>query len=70
MKKIILGLIAMMGIATVNAQTQQSDWMIGGNFRLNTSDNNTQLSFTPNAGIFVIDNLRISIAVGDLHGIR
>jgi hypothetical protein len=64
MKKIILGLIAMTGIATANAQTQQGDWMIGGNFRLNTSDNNTQLSFTPNAGVFVIDNLAVGGNVG------
>ena len=41
MKKVFLGFIALAGFTVVNAQTQQNDWMVGGNFRLNTSDNNT-----------------------------
>lgn len=59
MKKICLAFIAMAGFVSVNAQTQQNDWMVGGNFRLNTADNNTQIAFTPNAGFFVIDNLAV-----------
>jgi Outer membrane protein beta-barrel domain len=59
MKKVLLGLIALTGITVLNAQTQQGDWMVGGNFRLNTSDNNTQIAFTPNVGAFVIDNLAL-----------
>src|SRR5690606_6436566 len=54
---IILGIAALAFFAAANAQTEQNDWMVGGNFRLNTSDNNTQIAFTPNAGIFLIDNL-------------
>lgn len=57
MKKIILGIAALAGFAAANAQTDQNDWMVGGNFRLNTSDNNTQIAFTPNAGVFLVDNL-------------
>ena len=49
----------MTAIVSANAQTKQNDWMVGGNFRLNTSDNNTQIAFTPNAGIFVVNNLAI-----------
>jgi len=59
MKKILFALAFFTGISAVNAQTQKNDWMIGGNFRLNTSDNNTQIAFTPNAGLFVINNLAV-----------
>lgn len=33
--------------------------MVGGNFRLNTSDNNSEISFTPSAGAFIVDNLAL-----------
>jgi len=59
MKKILFSLVIFTGITATYAQTQKNDWMIGGNFRLNTSDNNTQIAFTPNAGLFVIDNLAV-----------
>jgi len=59
MKKLFLGFIALAGFTVVNAQTQQNDWMLGGNFRLNTSKSNTQIGFTPNVGLFVVDNLAV-----------
>ncbi len=59
MKKSLLSIIALAGFIVANAQTEQGDWMVGGNFRLNTSDKNTEIVFTPNAGIFVVDNLAI-----------
>ncbi len=46
-------------VTSLNAQTAKGDWMVGGSFRLNTSDNNTQIGFAPNAAPFVIDNLAI-----------
>ncbi len=39
------------------AQTSQGDWMVGGFFRINTSENNTLVGLTPSAGAFVINNL-------------
>ena len=44
--------------AAINAQTQRGDWMVGGNFRLNTSGN-TEISLTPNAGLFFIRNFAV-----------
>jgi hypothetical protein len=59
MKKVFLGLAVMTIVSFSNAQTNKGDWMVGGNLRLNTAENNTQISFTPNAGVFVVDNLAI-----------
>lgn len=64
MKKIILGIAALTGVLIANGQTNTGDWMVGGNFRLNTADDNTQISFTPNAGVFVVDNLAIGGNLG------
>lgn len=57
MKKILVVLALLAGVQQLCAQTSTNDWMVGGNFRLNTTDNNTQIAFTPNAGIFIVDNL-------------
>lgn len=59
MKKIITVGFIVAAFLTVNAQTEKHDWMVGGGLRLNTGDNSTQIAFTPNAGIFVINNLAI-----------
>lgn len=64
MKKILLSTLALAGVMMANAQTAKNDWMVGGQFRLNTSDNNTQIAFTPNAGLFVIDDLAIGGNLG------
>jgi len=59
MKKIIAACVIVLLFTSVNAQTEKGDWMVGGGLRLNTSDNNTQISFAPNAGIFIINNLAL-----------
>ena len=59
MKKNLLTLILSVGFIIANAQTEKGDWMVGGGFRLNTSDNNTEIALTPNAGIFIIKNLAL-----------
>lgn len=59
MKKVFLSALLVGFVSVLNAQTQKNDWMVGGNFRLNTADNNTQIAFTPNAGLFIIDNLAV-----------
>ena len=59
MKKILLTLILSTALIVTNAQTEKGDWMVGGGFRLNTSDNNTVISLAPNAGAFIIKNLAL-----------
>jgi outer membrane protein len=59
MKKNLLTLILSAGFIIANAQTEKGDWMVGGGFRLNTSDNNTVISLTPSAGAFIINNLAV-----------
>lgn len=59
MKKILLTLVLSFGLIVANAQTEKGDWMVGGGFRLNTSDNNTVIALTPNAGVFIIKNLAL-----------
>lgn len=59
MKKIIISFFCLsLGLIT-KAQTEKGDWMVGGNFGLNTSDNNTLISFTPSAGYFIVNNLAL-----------
>jgi len=64
MKKVIAGLALLVMFGDANAQTAKNDWMVGGNFRLNTSNNNTQIGFNPSAGLFIVDNLAIGGSVG------
>ena len=59
MKKILVSLVLLTASVAAFSQTTKNDWMIGGNFRVNTSKNNTQIGFTPSAGMFVIDNLAV-----------
>lgn len=57
MKKILLTSILSAGLFVANAQTEKGDWMVGGGFRLNTSDKNTLIELNPNGGLFIINNL-------------
>jgi hypothetical protein len=59
MKKIITVTLFIVLFTKANAQTERGDWMIGGGLRLNTSKNNTEIAFEPNAGIFIINNLAV-----------
>jgi Outer membrane protein beta-barrel domain len=59
MKKILLSLVILTAFMVAHAQTEKGDWLVGGNFRLNTSDNNTEIALSPDAGVFVIKNLAI-----------
>lgn len=59
MKKILLSLVLLSAFVLANAQTEKGDWMVGGGFRLNTSDNTTELALFPDAGMFIINNLAL-----------
>ncbi|HVZ55260.1 MAG TPA: outer membrane beta-barrel protein [Chitinophagaceae bacterium] len=52
-------IIASLLAGFAHAQTSKGDWMVGGNLGLNTNDNNTQISLTPSAGGFIINNLAV-----------
>jgi hypothetical protein len=59
MKKIVPGLLAFfISLTNLHAQTFKGDWMVGGNFSLNTTSN-TSVSLNPSAGYFFLDNLAI-----------
>ena len=59
MRKILSTILFISIVAVSNAQTEKGDWMVGGMFNLNTSDNNTQIALTPSAGAFIIKNLAL-----------
>lgn len=63
MKKTILIMMLAAFTAPAWAQTEKGDWLVGGSFNLNTSDNNTRISLTPNAAAFVIKNLAVGANV-------
>ncbi len=41
------------------SQAEKGDWLVGGTFEINTAENNNTISFNPDAGYFVINNLAI-----------
>lgn len=52
----LLTVLLVVTAATVSAQTEKGDWMVGGNFALNTAKNNAVFSLTPSAGYFFARN--------------
>ncbi|MBC6492176.1 outer membrane beta-barrel protein [Flavihumibacter stibioxidans] len=56
MKKflVLLGGV-LMATVSIKAQTEKADWLVGGNFTLNTTTNTT-FSLTPAAGYFFLKN--------------
>jgi Outer membrane protein beta-barrel domain len=64
MKKIVLGLLAVMAMATVaNAQTEKGDWMVGGNIVISTPTGSSQFTIQPSAGYFVATNFVVGANV-------
>ena len=59
MKKYVCSFLALTVVVISQAQTEQGDWLVGGNFRLNTADKNTEIAFNPNAAYFFVENLAI-----------
>lgn len=45
------------------AQTEQGNFLVGGNMQLNTSKNKTVISLSPNAGYFFVDNFALGANV-------
>lgn len=59
MRKIIVTIVLAGIFITVNAQTEQHNWLVGGRVDLNTGENSTHIGFSPGVGYFVIDNFAI-----------
>ncbi len=64
MKKILFTMIAVTGISAVSfGQTAMGQWLVGGsagfNYQKEGEFNQTTISFAPDAGYFVIDDLAI-----------
>jgi long-subunit fatty acid transport protein len=62
-------LLAAVGFSSLNAQTEQGRWMIGGTAGFNSTDFGgdvkvTDIDFSPNLGYFIIDNLAIGAGLG------
>lgn len=58
MKKNLFGLLAFMTIGlAASAQTESGNYLVGGNFTLNTAKNDFRLALTPSVGYFIINNL-------------
>ncbi|MEO7313355.1 MAG: outer membrane beta-barrel protein [Chitinophagaceae bacterium] len=54
MKKILAFALVLVGTSSF-AQTEKGDWMVGGNIGFRTNKNNSNFSFSPNAGYFFAD---------------
>ena len=71
MKKVLLSLIAVAGLAfTTQAQTEKGTFLVGGNLELNTDKNDgakkTDLNFSvvPSVGYFFSNNLAVGTGIG------
>ena len=56
MKKSLLLTLSMLCSFIVFSQTEKGDWLVGGTLELNTAENNTTVTFSPNAGYFFMNN--------------
>lgn len=60
MKKSLSGLFVFMVIGlAASAQTEKGNYLVGGNFELNTAKNNTVIAFSPSLGYFLINNFAV-----------
>ncbi len=57
MKKHVLSVLALVTVAmAASAQTEQGNFLVGGNLELNTGKNNTVVTVSPTAGYFFVEN--------------
>ncbi|HOA37083.1 MAG TPA: outer membrane beta-barrel protein [Flavihumibacter sp.] len=52
----LLAVLVVTLAGTATAQTEKGDWMVGGNFALNTTKNNSAFNLSPSAGYFFARN--------------
>ncbi len=68
MKKVLLG-VCMLFTMALSAQTMKGNWLAGGSAGFNSytpdgGDAQTTISFAPNLGYFVMDNLAVGASIG------
>ncbi|MEJ7737382.1 MAG: outer membrane beta-barrel protein [Chitinophagaceae bacterium] len=56
MKKVVFGLLLVVSGFAATAQTEQGNWLVGGNIELNTAKDDTRINFSPSAGYFFANN--------------
>lgn len=64
MKKIILAIFLSTPFTFLHAQTEKGDWLVGGRLDINTGENSSLIGFSPNGGIFVINNFAVGGNLG------
>ncbi|MES2777817.1 MAG: outer membrane beta-barrel protein [Bacteroidota bacterium] len=62
MKKVLLAALMFISITSF-AQTEQGDWMVGGNVGFRTNKNNSNFNFSPNAGYFILRNFVVGASI-------
>lgn len=63
MKKVYVFALVMCCSIVAVAQTERGNWLIGGNFNLNTVSNSTTIGLNPTAGYFVANNVAVGATV-------
>ncbi len=69
MKKVLLG-VCMLFTLALSAQTMKGNWLVGGSAGFNSykpkgaDESLTNISFAPNLGYFLMDNLAVGAAIG------
>lgn len=65
MKKHVLSALVLLSVAVAaSAQTEQGNFLVGGNLELNTGKNSTLVTVNPSAGYFFIENFAAGANVG------
>lgn len=59
MKKALLFLVLLAAGHGAFAQTEQGNFLVGGNVQLNTAKNNTQVALSPSIGYFFVENFAL-----------
>jgi outer membrane protein W len=64
MKKMMFASALTLLAVVTKAQTQEGDWLIGGNLNFSAAKQNTQFGIDPDAGYFFADNFAAGASIG------
>lgn len=63
MKHSIFSALLLLAAATLHAQTEKGDVLVGGNLGFQTGENASQFNLSPNVGVFVANNFAVGAAL-------